>query len=328
MGTASSTLDEFKAKIVVVGAKNCEPALSELVNLPKDAIIAAQGKDLDEIRADGYQFIEGNILLNVSGNAEILAPIIREMPDLVWIHSITAGVEHIVNKKFPIPEFNEIVLTNAKGVFSSSLAEYVMTACGYFSKNIPRLMNQKKAKLYNRYTVDELKGKTMGIVGYGDIGSACARLAKCYGMNVIGLRRRPEMSTNDTNLNKCLGNDCLNELMQESDFVVVTLALTDETRNFINSDAFENSKKGQILINIARGAVVNEEAMIKALNDETLAGAALDVFETEPLPESSPLWDIESILLSPHCADYTSDGRIDSIKLFISLVLIIYYYIF
>jgi phosphoglycerate dehydrogenase-like enzyme len=319
MGNASSQLDEFKAKIVVVGPKNGEePSLAELVNLPSESVIAATGKDLDEIRADGYQFIEGNILLNVTGNAEILAPIIREMPDLVWVHSMSAGVEHIVNKKFPIPEFKEIVLTNAKGVFSSSLAEYVMTACGYFSKDIPRLINQKKAKIYNRYTVDELKGQTMGIVGCGDIGSACARLAKCYGMNVIGLRKRPEMSKNDVNIDKCLDSDCLVELMQESDFVVVTLALTDKTRNFIDANAFASSKKGQILINIARGGVIDEDAMIKALHNKILAGAALDVFETEPLPESSPLWDIESILLSPHCADYTSDGRKDSIKLFVS----------
>jgi phosphoglycerate dehydrogenase-like enzyme len=105
--------------------------------------------------------------LNITGNATILSEIIKEMPFLEWIHSITAGVDHIMCPA--ISENDEIVLTNAKGVFSCSLAEYVMTACSYFAKNIPRMLTQQKEKKWEKFCVTELKEKTMGIVGYGEI---------------------------------------------------------------------------------------------------------------------------------------------------------------
>lgn len=140
------------------------------------------------------------MLLNITGNSKVLGEIICQMPFLVWVHSLSAGVDHMM---CPELENNEdITLTNAKGVFSSSLGEYVMGACSYFAKNIPRLNNQKKEHKWEKFCVKELKGQTMGIVGYGSIGHACARLAKAYGMNVIGLRKNPSLSDNDRSVDK------------------------------------------------------------------------------------------------------------------------------
>lgn len=131
----------------------------------------------------------------VSGNASVIAPIIREMPFLSWIHSTYAGVDHVLCPE--IVDNPDIMLTNAKGVFSSSLAEYVIQASMYFAKDIPRLLQQQKDKIWYKFPVTELKGRTMGIIGYGDIGRACARLAKPFGMKTLGLRRNPSLSEHD-----------------------------------------------------------------------------------------------------------------------------------
>lgn len=122
------------------------------------------------------------------------------MPFLTWIHSITAGIDHILCPE--IINNSEITLTNAKGVFSHSLAEYVIQSCMHFAKDIPRLMNQKKEKKWEKFFVSEIRGKTMGIVGYGSIGRACAKLAKAFDMNVIGLRRNPDHGLNEKYLDE------------------------------------------------------------------------------------------------------------------------------
>eukprot|EP01038_Epipyxis_sp_PR26KG_P012110 gene12110-16213_t len=303
-----------KCRIVVVGAKSGDDALTELSKLPPQARILATGNNLEELRKDGNLFSEGNVLFNVTGNAEVLDEIINEMPFLVWIHSITAGVDHILCPA--ITQNNDLILTNARGVFSSSLAEYTMAACSYFAKDIPRLLKQKQDHNWNKFCVSELRGKTMGIVGYGSIGYACAKLAKAYGMRVLALRRNPQLSANDSNIDECFSTDKLNEVMSQSDYLVVSLALTKETFGFIGRDNFKYAKKGMIFINIGRGALVDELQMIMALENGTLGGAALDVFTTEPLPPTSPLWDIPNILISPHNADLLKDSRHRSVVLF------------
>jgi phosphoglycerate dehydrogenase-like enzyme len=135
------------------------------------------------------------VILNVTGNSKTLPDIINHMPFVVWIHSITAGVDHLLCPE--ITDNEEIILTNAKGVFSPSLAEYTMGAILHFAKNVPRLMKQQQEKKWNKFCLQEVRGTTMGIVGYGNIGQACARLAKSFGMKVIGLRRNPSFSSSE-----------------------------------------------------------------------------------------------------------------------------------
>jgi phosphoglycerate dehydrogenase-like enzyme len=117
------------------------------------------------------------------------------MPFLTWIHSITAGVDHLLCPQ--ILENDEIILTNAKGIFNESLAEYCITAMLYFAKDIPRLLSNQKQAVWDKYKVSEIRGKTLGIIGYGNIGQSCAKLAKTFGMRIIGLRKNPHYSTND-----------------------------------------------------------------------------------------------------------------------------------
>lgn len=163
----------------------------------------------------------------------------------------------------------------------------------------------------------ELRGTTMGIIGYGDIGRSCAKLAKAFGMRVLALRRRPELSQDDENVDEVFGSNDLGTVMSESDYLVVCTALTPETRGLIGRREMMLSKEGQVLINISRGAVIDEIALIDILQKQSpIIGAALDVFTCEPLPKTSPLWDLPNLLLSPHNADMTKDFRHQSIKFF------------
>lgn len=201
--------------------------------------------------------------------------------------------------------------------FYSSLGEYVIGACLYFAKNIQRLEFQQRERNWDRFPMSELRGSTMGIVGYGDIGRSCAKLAKAFGMRVIALRRRPELSKDDEYVDEVFSSNDLATIMSESDYLVVCTALTSATRGMIGRREMLLSKEGQILINISRGAVIDELALIDILQKKSpIVGAALDVFTCEPLPKTSPLWELPNLLLSPHNADMTKDFRHQSIKYF------------
>lgn len=306
------------ARIVIIAPLSGEASLSELIHLPKEAKIVAQGTSFDQLQAldNREEWSTCNILFNVSGNSKSLPDIINSMPYLRWIHSITAGLDHIICPE--IMNNKEIVLTNAKGVYSSSLAEYSMGICLYFNKQIPRLLKNQQARKWDQFIMNELRGKTLGIVGYGDIGRSCAKLAKTFGMKIICLRRRPELSRNDPLVDKVVGNDRLIEIMAESDYVISALALVPDTVHFIGKKELLKSKKGQVLINIGRGMSIDQAALIEVLKMENspLLGCALDVFEKEPLPVDSELWQLPNVIISPHNADMTADFRHQSVRFF------------
>lgn len=174
-----------------------------------------------------------------------------------------------------------------------------MMACSYFAKNLPRLMHQQRTKQWIKYNVCELRGATLGVVGYGDIGRACAKLAHVYGMRVIALRRNPHLCRTDPLCDIVYGPESLNTLFEESDYIVCSAPLTAETQGLIGAQQFDHAKENAVFINLGRGPVVDEDALIAALKSGKLKGAALDVFTTEPLPEDSELWDLDNVLISP-----------------------------
>ena len=234
---------------------------------------------------------------------DVLPHVLDAFPSIEWIHCRSAGIDFIVSDEFSeLASKRKLQVTNAKGQFSSSLAEYALFAFGYFAKDLPRLMRQKKARNWENYDIEELRGKTLGIVGYGDIGHACAKLATVYGMRIIALRRHPYLSRDDPYCNVVYGTgkDSLNQLMSESDYIVCSAPSTGETRGMVNAEAFAAVKPGAVFLNLGRGPVVDEAALIEALKDGRLRGAALDVFVEEPLPQSSELWDLPNVLISPH----------------------------
>jgi phosphoglycerate dehydrogenase-like enzyme len=228
-----------------------------------------------------------------------LAELLQTFPSIEWIHTISAGIDFVTSDT--LANAHGVTVTNAKGMFSSTLAEYTMMACAYFAKDLPRLLRQKGAASWDKYTVLELRGATFGIVGYGDIGRAAARLASAYGMKVVALRRNPEKTQDDPLVDIVYGNDTesLNRLFAESDYILCAAPLTPETRGMIGKEQFDNAKKDAVFINVGRGPIVDEDAMIDALKDGRLKGAGLDVVAVEPLPKESELWRLDNVLLSP-----------------------------
>jgi len=289
-------------------------------NLSVGAKLLGVGTKLEDFDLDLLKKEQPNVVF-VSPScpmARVQLPIfLNEFPSLEWIHVRSAGIDFIVSQELAD---SRAYVTNAKGQFSSTLAEYTMMACSSFAKDLPRLLQQKKEKNWTKFDVQELRGATMGIVGYGDIGRACARLAKVYGMRVIALRRNPKLCEGDPLCDVVFGNDkaSLNKLMSQSDYVVCSAPSTVETRGMINADAFRSAKAGMVFINLGRGPVVDEDAMIAALKSGKLKGAALDVFTVEPLPQDSELWNLDNVLISPHNMDQTATFMHEATEFFVN----------
>ncbi len=223
---------------------------------------------------------------------------------LKWIQSVSAGVE-----KLMIPELiaSPIPLTNARGVFKRSLAEFAIFSILFYYKKGRRLIDSQRAHHWDDFHVTWLPGKIMGVVGYGEIGRECALLAHALGMKIHAVRRRPEQSANDPILERVLPETQLHEMLHEIDVLVAAAPLTPATHHMLSDREFSVMKPSALVINVGRGPVVDQDAIIRALQQNKIAGAALDVFETEPLPSDNPLWDLQNVLISPHCTDRTSD---------------------
>jgi phosphoglycerate dehydrogenase-like enzyme len=231
-----------------------------------------------------------------------LEPVWAMAPGTPWIHSRAAGLDSLL---FPALAESDAVLTNGRGVFSLSLAEFVIGALLYFARDFPRLVRNQRRGVWEVFEPLDLAGRTLGIVGYGDIGRSVAERAHGLGMKVLALRRRTTLSAADPWVNETLPAGELLALMRRCDDVVVATPLTPQTRGLVGEEAIGALRPGAVFVNVGRGPVVDEVALALALAQGRIRGAALDVFETEPLPKDSPLWGLDNLLLSPHCADNT-----------------------
>lgn len=216
--------------------------------------------------------------------------------NLRWIQTAGAGIDRIDKDAH-----RHLTLTNASGVAAVPIAEYVIGVIIMFAKCIPVLMRRQFARTWDRRIEGvEIEGKTCGIVGMGAIGAETARRARALGMRVIATRRSVTERTADEFAHELLPASDLPYLLAESDYLVITAPLTPETRGLIGGKELRMMKRGAVLINIGRGAVIDESALITALRDGVIAGAGLDVFEKEPLPADSPLWEMENVVITPH----------------------------
>jgi phosphoglycerate dehydrogenase-like enzyme len=245
---------------------------------------------------------DAEVILNGMPDGRLLRDIFVHATCLRWVHSLSDGVEKIL---FPDLVASPAILTNARGVFRRSLAEFVIGAVLYFAKDFRRVIRGQQAGVWEPFQMEEAHGKVMGIVGYGETGRACAERAHPVGMKILGLRRRPELSRGDPWLHAAFGPDGLHSLLAQSDYVVLAAPATRLTRRLIGKAEFAAMKASAVLINVGRGSSVDEAAMIEALEGGRIRGAALDVYETEPLPSGHPFYRLENVLLSPHCADHT-----------------------
>jgi phosphoglycerate dehydrogenase-like enzyme len=298
---------------VVVLGKPDRPHLKLLERLPREVTLRfASDEALLAELGPGAEVVFCDI-----GRGAQLERVWDRLERLRWVHSISAGVDHLL---FPALVASDVTLTNGRGAFKRALAEFVIAAALHFAKDVPRLQRQQRAHAWELYDMEELHGKTMGIVGYGEIGRASAALAKAFGMRVLALRRHPERSAADTLVDEVVPRECLQDLLSRSDYVLVAAALTAETRGLIGAAELARLKPTAVLINVGRGPVVVEAALIEALSARRLRGAALDVFDVEPLPAAHPFYRLDNVLLSPHTADHVAGWLENAVMVFLENV--------
>jgi glyoxylate/hydroxypyruvate reductase len=239
----------------------------------------------------------------------------KTAPHLKWVQSPSAGV----SQWFKLTGFSDlnIPLTTASGIHATPLAEFAMMAMLWFVKDAPRMIADKQSKHWERYSGTTLKGKTVAIISLGKIGREVARLAKSFGMHVIGTKRNIEgVNPGLFGVEGLYTWTQLKPILSQADFVVLCIPHTPETTDLIGEVELAAMKPSAVLINIARGAIVDEAALLKALNSGKILGAALDVQAIEPLPPDNPLWVLPQVLLSPHSGSNVDSENVELVKLF------------
>jgi len=257
------------------------------------------------------------VLLRGWLSADAFDRVLARAPRLAWVHSATTGVELALT---PTALERGIVITNARGVFSRPIAEYVLMMILAVSRRLPQLLELQRERTWQPLEGAELRDVTLGIVGLGSIGRAVGALATAFGCRVLATRRRSDAgsaasesdpdaaSLGELMLDRVLGPEGLPELLAESDFVVLAAPLTPDTERMIDDRALGLMKPGAWLINVARGRLVDERALLRALRDGVIGGAVLDTFVEEPLAASSPFYDLPNVIVTPHTS--WSSGRV------------------
>jgi phosphoglycerate dehydrogenase-like enzyme len=221
-----------------------------------------------------------------------------------WMHSLSTGVENIL---FPELVESDVPLSNARGIYKRPLAEFAVMGLLFHFKKVRRLIDNQRERRWDNFYVRRADERVMGVVGYGEVGRECALLAKGLGMRIQAVRRKPERSTADPVLDRVFAPHELQVMLAQIDVLLCAAPLTADTFHMIGDAQFAVMKPTAIVINVGRGPVIHEAAMIRALQDGRIAAASLDVFEEEPLSDSSPLWNMDNVLISPHCTDRTED---------------------
>jgi phosphoglycerate dehydrogenase-like enzyme len=260
---------------------------------------------------------DASVIFSWAFSRKLLREVFAMSPHVRWVHTRSAGIDNLL---FPELVASPAVVTNGSGVFSQSLGEFVLGAILYFAKDFRRLVRSQMAGAWDPWEgVDEISGQTVGIVGYGDIGRAVATRVRAMGMRVLGMTRRGPLLYNvDPLVNQIFGPDDRLRMIEQCDYIVVAAPLTAQTRGMIGEVEFAAMKPNAVVINVGRGPVIDEAAMVRALSGKRIKGAALDVFDTEPLPQGHPFYLLDNVLLSPHCADHTADWLDAAMNFFVA----------
>ena len=259
-------------------------------------------------------------------SAEILLssyvePSLLESADrLRWIQALSAGVDSL-----PVDALREreIRLTNAAGAHAQPIAEQVLGYMLAFERRLDRAFEMRRRGVWERFSGGELAGKTLGIVGLGSIGQRTAELAAAVGMDVVGTKRDPDVDL--PAVDRVYPSDDLEPVLVEADYLLLSCPLTEQTRGLVDRERLGVLPDDAVVINVARGPIVDEEALIEALQQRAIRGAALDVFASEPLPADSPLWDLSTVVVTPHNAgsspavrDRIADIFVDNYEAFVA----------
>ena len=271
---------------------------------PEDRVLAIADEKGLAAATDAEVAFSGN-------NPRRVRQLLDATPKLRWYHTVSAGVENM-----PLPELAQrgIVLTNNSGSYDIQIAEHLLAFVFAASRQLHRYRDNQRAREWKEEQHRELRDATIVVYGMGSIGGEIARLAGAVGMRVIGVRRKAGPS--EPGVDRVVAADRLAEVVGEADYLAIAAPLTSATRGAISRDVISRMKPTAWIVNIARGAIVDEPAMIEALQAKRIGGAALDVFTTEPLPKESPLWAIENVIITPHHAGSSPRVRERTLALF------------
>ncbi len=273
--------------------------------------------DIEFIYRPNYDNIESYITdADIIVAASLRLEQFRIARKLRWIYSTAAAVHQLL---FPELVNSDVILTNASEVHGHCVAQHVMALIFVAARRIDVDVRYQQKRYWGQEDLwqqrprpREVDGATLGLVGVGAIGRDVARMASAVGMRVVAVREHPQrgidwLPADSTELSRhaVYGSDQLDRMLREADFVVLAAPTTGQTQRFMNADRLKQMKPDAWLINVGRGALVDEVALIEALKNKTIGGAALDVFETEPLPGDSPLWGLENVIITPHVAGMT-----------------------
>ena len=297
---------------ILVLADAAEPRLA-MLEKPLARVKIAAG---NSVEAFEQAAAHATVLFNWSGSLVLFRKVFGMCPDLRWVHSRSVGLERTL---FPELMESPVPLTNGTGVFSASLGEFVLAAILYFAKDFRRMIRNQTAGVWEAFEVMPVSGHTVGIIGYGDIGRAIAARVRPLGITVLAVKRHASpLRGTDPQVEQTYGPERRIEMLSRCDYVVVAAPLTSETRGMIGEPEFAAMKPTAVVINVGRGPVINEEALVSALSNGRIKGAGLDVFDQEPLPQGHPFYKLENVLLSPHCADHTPDWLDQAMQFFIA----------
>ena len=254
---------------------------------PDDRVVGIADENGLAAAADAEVAFSGN-------NPRRVRQLLDATPKLRWYHTVSAGVENM-----PLPELARrgIVLTNNSGSYDIQIAEHLMAFVFAASRQLHRYRDRQRAREWKDEEHQELRDATIVVYGMGSIGGEIARLAAAVGMRVIGVRRR---AVPQAGVSRVVTPERLAEVVGEADYLAIAAPLTAETTGAISREVIARMKPSAWLLNIARGAIVDEAALVEALREKRIAGAALDVFVTEPLPPDSPFWTLENVIMTPH----------------------------
>jgi phosphoglycerate dehydrogenase-like enzyme len=273
--------------IVVWSAFSTSPE-TVAARFPDDRVLAIADENGLPAAADAEVAFSGN-------NPRRVRQLLDATPKLRWYHTVSAGVENM-----PLPELAQrgIVLTNNSGSYDVQIAEHLMAFVFAASRQLHRYRDNQRAGEWKDHEHHELRDATIVVYGMGSIGGEIARLASAIGMRVIGVRRNAASPA--PGIDRVVTANHLAEVVGEADYLAIAAPLTSATRGAVSREVISRMKPTAWIMNIARGAIVDEPALIEALQAKRIGGAALDVFTTEPLPAESPLWTLESVIITPH----------------------------
>jgi phosphoglycerate dehydrogenase-like enzyme len=273
-------------------------------NLVDDLIVVPKDDSELAMAADAECAIGTN-------NGSRVRKLLEAAPQLRWYHSVGAGVEDLVG----VREFRDrgITLTNNSGSYDIQIAEHALAFILAAAKRLHVYRDQQARRNWKEHRQDEVRGATLVVYGVGSIGAEIARLGAALGMHVIGVRRRVEPVEG---VERIVPPELLEDVAAEADYLAIAAPLTRATRGAISKDVIARMKKTAWIVNIARGAIVDEEALVEALRAGRLGGAGLDAFTTEPLPADDPLWTLDNVMISPHSSNSSPHVRERTLALF------------